>query len=112
MSGPGEQAEHEATPKDAQRWLQELEQERARLHDRLIETAESVRRAHERTAETLQNLADTGPAEHATRRRLAAERSRRLAEEEARQLAEFKGERFPEPNQGGSTDDQPNVEPS
>jgi predicted transcriptional regulator len=112
MSGSSEQAEHEATTNDAQRRLQELDLERSRLHDRVVEIAESVRRSHERTAQTLENLADTGPAEHATRRRRAAERSRRLAEEETRQLAQLTGQGSPESNQARHADDQSDADPS
>jgi hypothetical protein len=94
MSGPGEGAEHEARTRDAQRWSRELVAERLRLHRRLLETAESVRRSHEHTAEMMERLAETGPAEHASRRRRAAAWSRGLAEEEARQIAKLKGPRF------------------
>lgn len=91
MARSSERARQDARTKDAQRRSQELKDERSRLHDQVIATAESVRRSHERTAETMEKLADTGPAEHATRRREAAEHSRRLAEEEARQIATLRG---------------------
>ena len=93
--------------KDAQRRSRELKQEGSHLHDRLVETAETVRRSHERTAETMENLADTGATEHVTRRRQAAEQSRRFAAEEARQLAELGGRAIRERDQGGDTADQP-----
>jgi predicted transcriptional regulator len=107
MSGPSERARLETRMKDAQRRSRELEQEGSQLHDRLVETAESVRRSHEQTAETMQNLADTGAAEHVARRREAAERSRRFAEEEARQLAELAGRDVRERDPGGDTADRP-----
>jgi predicted transcriptional regulator len=94
MSEPSEHEKHAARTKDAQRRSRELEQDRSRLHDRLLETAESVLHSHEQTAETMEKLADTGSAEYATRRREAAERSRRFAEEEARQVAELRGGGF------------------
>ena len=107
MAGPSERARHEQTARDAQRRSKELEQERLRLQSRLLETAESVRRSHERTAETMETLAEFGPAEHATRRRRAAEWSRRLAAEEAFQIAKLRG--------GGhcvGTDDRSDADPS
>jgi hypothetical protein len=91
--------------KDAQRRSQELKRDQLLLHDRLLATAESVRRSHERTAETLENLADTGPVEHATRRRRAAERSRSLAEWEAREIAALRGGDSRERNRRGTAID-------
>ena len=76
---------------DAQRRSEELEEQHVRLHDRVLETAASVLRSHELTAETMRRLAETGTAEHAARRYRAAERSRRLAEEEAHQIAVLSG---------------------
>jgi hypothetical protein len=108
-------SEHErqaARIKAAQRRSQELDQDRSRLHDRLLETAESVRRSHEQTAETMDKLANTGGPEHATRRREAAERSRRFAEEEARQVAELRGQDSGEQNQGTGTEDSPATDPA
>lgn len=79
--------------RDVQRRSQELEIERARLHERLLATAELVRRSHQHTAETMDSLADTGPAKYAARRRRAAEWSRGRAEDEARHIAKLKGRR-------------------
>jgi hypothetical protein len=107
MSGPSERAANDARTTDAQRRSQELELERSRLHDRLLETAESVRRSHEHTAETMEHLADTGPAEHASRRRRAAKWSRRLAKEEARQIAKLSGGNSREATEGRGPDDPP-----
>jgi hypothetical protein len=95
VSGPSERAATDARTRDAQRRSQELELERSRLHDRLLETAESVRRSYEHTAETMEQLADTGTAEHASRRRRAAEWSRRLAQEEARHIVKLRSGNFP-----------------
>lgn len=100
MAEPGRSASLDARMNDAQRKSLELEQERLHLHDRVLETAESIRRSHERTAQTLEMLADTGAAEHAARRRRAAEQSRRLAESEASEIAELKGLGSPERNRG------------
>jgi hypothetical protein len=76
--------------KAAHRRSQELKQQGVHLHEQMLATAESVRSSYERTAETLAHLADTGPAEHARRRRRAAEHSRRLAEAETRDIAEMR----------------------
>lgn len=75
-----------------QQHSRELEAERARLHEQVIDTAEQVRRTHEQVADTLDRLADHG-GEHAPRRRDVATRSRRMAEEETRQIAELDGRR-------------------
>ena len=112
MSGASERAKLNTRMQDAQRRSQELEQERSRLHDRVLETAASVRLSHERTAETMEYLAETGPAEYATRRRQAAERSRRLAEEEVRQIAELEERNPRERNYVSGGDDRPDADPS
>lgn len=108
MSEPSEQNELDRRAKDVLRRTQELEDDRTRLHDRLLEIAESVRRSHEQTAEMLDALADTGLAEHVTRRRHAAEEARRLAEQEARHIAELTGLDTAEQSQR----DRPAAEPS
>jgi hypothetical protein len=100
MAEPGGLAGHEARMKHAQRRSLELQHERLRLHDRVLETAELVRRSHEQTAQTLEKLADTGPAEHAARRRRAAEQSRRLAEEEGREIVRLRGRRSGDGTEG------------
>jgi predicted transcriptional regulator len=112
MSRSSEHEENEARAREAQRRSRELDEERSQLHDRVIETAESVRRSHERTAETLDNLADSGPSEHAPRRREAAEKSRAFAEEEARQIAELKDRNSDEATHGSDSDDRPGPDPA
>lgn len=115
MAELGEQAACAARTKDAQRRSQELAEESAHLHDRLLETAELVRRSHEQTAEMMEHLAAAGTGEQATRRRRMAERSRRFAEEEARHIAELSKRPSREPNHGGAgdrPDSDPNPEPS
>jgi hypothetical protein len=87
MSGSSEPAQRDTRTTDAQRRSQELEAQRSRLHERVLETAALVRRSHQHTAETMARLAATGPAKHAARRRRAAEWSRKLADEETRQIA-------------------------
>ena len=106
MPEPSEQEKMAERLRKARRQSEELEQDRSQLHDRLIETGESIRRSHEQTAETMDNLADSGAAEHVTRRRRAAERSRRFAEEEARQIAELEGRTSGETNQRSGTDEE------
>lgn len=74
---------------------QELQETVARLHDRLLDTAEAVRRSHEQSANAMEHLADLGRSEHRERRRRVAKHSRELAEKEARQIAELKDRGVP-----------------
>jgi hypothetical protein len=77
----------------------------------VLASAESARRSYKQLAETTDRLADTGQAEHATRRRLAAERARRLADQEARQIAELSGEGSGPADQGRGTAARPAANP-
>jgi hypothetical protein len=110
MSEPGEQAERESIAQHARSRTDHLEQEAARLHREMLEIAESVRRSHEKTAETMEKLAATGSAEYTARRRQAAEFSRRLAKQEASQIAALKSRGSREPGRGSG--DQPDGNPS
>ena len=112
MAGLREQDDFAARAKDAQRRAQELAGESAHLHDRVLQTAELVRRSHEQTAKTLEYLAAAGPAEHATRRRQMAERSHRFAEEEAGHITRLTKRSSHEPSQGGAAHGQPESAPT
>ena len=105
MAKQSERAKLTARTREAQDRSRELEQINWQLHDHVLETAESVRRSYEQTAETMENLADTGLARDAERRRRAAERSRHFAEEEARQIAELRGRDSRRANDGPGSDD-------
>ena len=100
MTGPSERDELQERTKEAHRRSHQLEQDANALHDRLLETAESVRQSYERTAETMEDLAATGPAAQLPRRREAAARLRKHADDEARQIAELTARDSERANQG------------
>jgi len=111
MAELSEQDEFAARTKDARRRTQELAEDSARLHDRVLETAELVRRSHEQTAETMEHLAAAGTGEQATRRRKVAEQSRRFAEEEAGHIAGLMKRGSREPDRSGA-DNHPDSHPT